>query len=86
MTHTDTNAELAAHEAEERENDYFKLIWAMNTLANTTKGMTTAPTKADADAWELPAIMLKKAASHVPKAFPRHLGLDVAGLGCPRWN
>jgi hypothetical protein len=49
MTHTDTNAELAAHEAEERENDYFKLIWAMNTLANTTKGMTTAPTEADAD-------------------------------------
>ena len=32
MTYTDTNAELAAYEADERENDYFKLIWAMNTL------------------------------------------------------
>jgi hypothetical protein len=83
MTYTDTNAELAAYEADERENDYFKLIWAMNTLANTTKGMTTAPTKADADAWELPAIMLKKAASHVPKAFPDTLALMLRAWGAP---
>jgi hypothetical protein len=80
MTYTDTNAELAADEADERENDYFKLIWAMNTLDNTTKGMTT---EADADAWELPAIMLKKAASHVPKAFPDTLALMLRAWSAP---
>ena len=78
-----TAEELAAHEAEERENDHFKLIWGMNTLANTTNGMTTAPTEKDADAYQLPTIMLDEAASHVPKAFPDTLTLMLRAWHAP---